>query len=85
MCKRSKDNGDGDGGFINLIISPPPPFFLFPSYVLIWFSIVHRYLCQSQIWFYYIMLMCLFMSMLLGQETYFWKIIEYKIITLLHG
>ncbi len=30
---------------------PPSPI-LFPSYVLIWFSMVHHYLCQSQ--FYYI-------------------------------
>jgi hypothetical protein len=29
-------------------IAPPPPLFLFASYVPIWFPIVHRYLSQSQ-------------------------------------
>jgi hypothetical protein len=30
-------------------ISPPPPLFIFASYVPIWFPIVHHHLCQSQI------------------------------------
>ncbi len=55
MWERDKNTDKRRRRFINLIIfslalSP----FLLPSCVHIWFSIVHSYLCQSQIWFCYI-------------------------------
>jgi hypothetical protein len=47
--KRGQNDGNGDGGLLFLIISPPISLFLFLSNVPIWFSIVHHYLCQISI------------------------------------